>query len=298
MAVHLFPPFDYLSGSMKSAEACDRILKILGVDITDVDTSRAIQIIEEGILNPKALPKSIFFVNAHTLNLATANAEYRETMNTADHVFGDGTGVRWAARLQGVRVKDNLVGTDLVPNLFRQTANRGYSYYMLGSDQATVDKAARYSCEKFPGWRLAGKHHGFVKERADLLAALDDIDRTNPDVVLVGMGNPLQEEFVRKHLADLNTRVCMAIGGLFDYWADNVSRAPNWVRSIGYEWVWRLYQQPVDKASRYLLGNPMFLYRILAERLSGGSKPAAVSINSKVSPPEKSKKDVATTMAT
>lgn len=256
-----------------SESISDRIISILGVEISDVNTQRAVQIIEDGILNPAATPKSVFFVNAHTLNLAAAKHSYCELLNTADHVFGDGTGVRWAARLQGLHVRDNLVGTDLVPNLFLQTANRGYSYYMLGSNQATVDKAADYSQRHFPGWRLAGKHHGYLKQKSDLLNALDDIDRTNPDVVLVGMGNPLQEEFVKRHLHDFNTRVCLAIGGLFDYWAENVSRAPGWIRRAGYEWVWRLYQQPYDKASRYLLGNPMFLYRILAEKLSGRLKP-------------------------
>lgn len=60
----------------------------------------------------------------------------------------------------------------------------------------------------------------------------------------------------------------MGIGGLFDYWAGNVSRAPQWLRNLGHEWIWRLYQQPRDKMQRYLVGNPLFLARIIREHLS------------------------------
>ncbi|MCE5267937.1 MAG: WecB/TagA/CpsF family glycosyltransferase, partial [Planctomycetaceae bacterium] len=64
----------------------------------------------------------------------------------------------------------------------------------------------------------------------------------------------------------------LGIGGLFDYWAGNVSRAPRWLRRIGHEWVWRLFQQPRLKARRYLIGNPLFLTRVLRERFFGHSE--------------------------
>lgn len=80
------------------------------------------------------------------------------------------------------------------------------------------------------------------------------------------MGNPLQERWIDLHRQQLDVPVCMGIGGLFDFWSGNVSRAPQWVRRAGCEWVWRLSQQPRDKARRYLLGNPLFLLRALADR--------------------------------
>jgi N-acetylglucosaminyldiphosphoundecaprenol N-acetyl-beta-D-mannosaminyltransferase len=61
--------------------------------------------------------------------------------------------------------------------------------------------------------------------------------------------------------------LCLGIGGLFDYWAGSVSRAPGWLRRWGHEWLWRLYQQPRQKARRYLIGNPLFLARVVRERL-------------------------------
>jgi len=70
------------------------------------------------------------------------------------------------------------------------------------------------------------------------------------------MGNPLQERWIQAQLGRLDTSVCLGIGGLFDFWAGNVSRAPAWLRNVGHEWIWRLLQQPGDKARRYLVGNP------------------------------------------
>jgi N-acetylglucosaminyldiphosphoundecaprenol N-acetyl-beta-D-mannosaminyltransferase len=246
-----------------STTTAPRSVSILGVRFTDVNQSDAIDLLEDLILHGDGLSRSIFIANAHTLNLAAADPDYRDVLNAADHVFNDGTGVRWAARLKGIRLRDNLVGTDLVPAMFRRTAGRGYSYFLLGSDRDTIGRAARFTEQEFPGWTLAGQHHGYVADRESSARVIARINAARPDVLLVGMGNPLQERWIHDHLAELRVPVCMGVGGLFDLWGGGVSRAPAWLRRIGHEWIWRLLQQPRDKARRYLLGNPLFLARIL-----------------------------------
>ena len=213
--------------------------------------------------------RSVFFVNAHTLNLAAGDPQYRAILNSGDFVFGDGTGVRWAAKLQGLRLLDNLVGTDFTPILLQSTAGRGYSYFMLGGDEQTIADAANYAQKTFTGWTLCGYHHGYLFNSPEMTAAvIEKINAAKPDVLLVGMGNPLQERWIYQYRERLNVPICMGIGGLFDYWAGNVSRAPQWLRRLGHEWIWRLFQQPRDKMYRYLVGNPLFMTRIFLERLS------------------------------
>jgi N-acetylglucosaminyldiphosphoundecaprenol N-acetyl-beta-D-mannosaminyltransferase len=236
---------------------------VLGVRIHNATREQAIGLIQQAIGGYDARPKSVFFVNAHTLNLAATDTSYRETLNSSDYVFADGTGVRWAARLQGVRVRENLPGTDLVPAMFRAAADCGWSYYLLGADVMTIAAAADHARRTFPGWRQAGFRHGYLADEAITSAAIDEINATRPDVLLVGMGNPLQEQWIQKNLARLRVPICMGVGGLFDFWAGNVSRAPLWLRRAGHEWLWRLLQQPRQKACRYLLGNPLFLARVL-----------------------------------
>jgi N-acetylglucosaminyldiphosphoundecaprenol N-acetyl-beta-D-mannosaminyltransferase len=250
---------------MRDESLTDPRFNVLGVTILNVTKNRGVELLENVFREGGSPARSVFFVNAHTLNLAYSDPAYREIINAGDFVFADGTGVRWAARLQGIKLADNLVGTDFIPALFSATAGRGYSYFILGGDEDTVAKAAEYAQENFPGWGLAGFHHGFLNDEKLNAAAVAQINAARPNVLLVGMGNPLQEQWIAKHQSSLRVPVCLAIGGLFDYWANNVSRAPRWLRCLGHEWIWRLYQQPREKARRYLIGNPLFLWRILCE---------------------------------
>jgi N-acetylglucosaminyldiphosphoundecaprenol N-acetyl-beta-D-mannosaminyltransferase len=239
---------------------------VLGVRIHNATGRQAIAAIEERIDRRDDRASSVFFVNAHTLNLAAGDPSYRAVLNEGGLVFADGTGVRWAARLQGIRVLENLPGTDLVPMLFLLTADREHSYFLLGADAATIEQAAKFAQTTFPGWRFAGCHPGYLTNSEMDAAAIAKINAARPDVLLVGMGNPLQELWIRRHLAELHVPVCMGVGGLFDFWASNVSRSPKWLRQIGHEWLWRLFQEPRKKARRYIVGNPLFLLRILADR--------------------------------
>jgi N-acetylglucosaminyldiphosphoundecaprenol N-acetyl-beta-D-mannosaminyltransferase len=245
----------------------DRLLTILGVHLTDVARPRAIMLLSEMLEGYKGRTRAVFFVNAHTLNLAAGNEEYRQVLNAGDYVFGDGTGVRWAARLQKAPVRDNLCGTDLIPQLMQATSRRGYRYYLLGGDEATIEAAAEHAKRTMSGWTLVGHHHGYVQGEQASRAAVEAINQAGPDLLLVGMGNPLQEQWINAHRRQLRVPLCAGIGGLFHYWAGDLQRAPAWLRRMGAEWLGILCQQP-HKAKRYLLGNPLFLWRILRESLS------------------------------
>lgn len=236
-------------------------ISIFDTAITNIDEPAAIELIEK-ILKTKDEPARVInFVNAHTLNTACDDTHYQRVLNQSFRIFGDGTGVRWGAKAQGIKMRANLNGTDLMPLLFEQTANRGYTYFILGADEESNERAAEYARKKFPGWDLVGYHHGFVQgEKAQ--PVINIINRRRPHLLLVGMGNPLQERWIHAHLDHLNVRLAMGVGGLFDHWAGNLRRAPKWVRYFGCEWLQLLLQQP-HKARRYLVGNPKFLFRIL-----------------------------------
>ena len=238
---------------------------ILGIQIANLSSQEAITDIEKIIREWDGRAHGIFIVNAHTLNLAHEYPAYRDVINSAHVVLADGTGARWAARMQGVRLKDNLVGTDLTPQLFNVTAGRGYRYFLLGADPEIIGRAAKYSADAYPGWDLAGFHHGYFgqDETAQIIEA---INVSRPHLLLVGMGNPKQENWINAHLRELQVPVCIGVGGLFDHWGGNLKRAPLWVRRQGFEWLQLLLQQP-HKWRRYILGNPKFVMRIVRELL-------------------------------
>lgn len=224
--------------------------------------------VEAWMRDPGGHTRAVFFVNANTLNLACADPAYRAVLRSADVVYGDGTGVRWAARaLHGVRLVDNVNGTDFVPRLFDSRAGRGYRYYLLGGTDAMNERAAAAARERFAGWELVGRHHGYLDAAASE-RVVEAINAASPHVLLVGMGNPAQERWIAAHRERLRIPVCLAIGGLFAYWSGDLERAPGWLRRIGFEWVHLLLRQP-RKSGRYLLGNPLFLARVAAQRLRG-----------------------------
>jgi N-acetylglucosaminyldiphosphoundecaprenol N-acetyl-beta-D-mannosaminyltransferase len=253
---------DRSSAGKHATAAAD--VSVFGVRIADLPEYEAVWHLERLISEHRSQAKAVYFVNAHTLNLAARDPAYRQLLNRGHCVFGDGTGVRWAARVRGVTMKANLNGTDLVPRLFRHAAGQGYRYFLLGATADTIERAAASALERFPGWTLAGHHHGYIDmhQSPHVIKLIND---ARPHVLLVGMGNPLQEQWIDRHLDQLRVPLCLGTGGLFDHWAGNLRRAPRWVRRLGYEWVQLLMQQP-HKWRRYLLGNPAFLWRMVSHR--------------------------------
>ncbi|WP_414541946.1 WecB/TagA/CpsF family glycosyltransferase [Nostoc sp. CCY0012] len=237
-------------------------ISVLKVKITDTSELGAVEMMESFIKEEPDTVHLISIVNAHTLNLATDHPEYRDVLNSSTVVFADGTGVRWAARLRGKILQSNLVGTDLIPNFFRHTSNRGYRYYLLGADPHTITYAAEFASKQFPGWTLAGFHHGYLGEE-ETIKVIAEINSLQPHLLLVGMGNPLQEYWLSQNRNRLKVPVCVGVGGLFDHWGGNLKRAPRWVRRLGFEWLQILLQQPGKKWQRYLIGNPKFLIQMI-----------------------------------
>lgn len=257
-----------LTGAAPAPQAEGHTLSVLGVPVTDVTMEHALSLLQGMLHEQPPRAHAVYFVNAHTLNNACDSAAYLKVLQSADCVFGDGTGVRWAARiLHGAKLKDNVNGTDLVPLMFSRWAGRGLRYYLLGNTAERIELAAAQAQRMFPGWTLAGCHHGYLGPN-DHAAVIEQINASGAHLLLVGMGNPKQEQWLHDHRAELSVPLCLATGGLFDYWVGDLVRAPRWVRRLGYEWLHLLIRQP-HKAGRYLIGNPKFLLRVLRNWLTG-----------------------------
>ncbi len=245
-------------------------LTIFGVSIIDTTLRDAKAMMESVIDSWTGKPRAIFFVNTSTMNLAIENEKYADVLNKADYVYGDGTGVRWAIRLlHKRRLRDNVNGTDLVPKFLRETAGKNYRYFLLGAEPKAIERAAGAVPELFPGCKLAGYHHGFwKKEENDDIIKL--INKSRAHLLLVGMGNPIQENWIIENIDKLKVPLVAAVGGLFTYWSGDLDRAPLWIRRLGMEWLHILLRQP-HKWQRYLVGNSKFLWRILLQAIKAKS---------------------------
>ena len=240
-------------------------LRILGVDIDHPSFADAIALLRGAAKERQR--RVVYFANAHTLDLARRFADYRHILNDADLVLCDGTGVRWAARLQGVRLRDNLNGTDLIPAFLAATDRDGLRCYLLGDTPDVVARAAESIRRRFPGWTVAGIHHGFLDAAAEA-RVMDEIDQARPDLLLVGMGNPIQERWIAANRDRLAAHLVIGVGALFAYLAGERRRAPIAMRRGGLEWFAVLFTQRW-KWRRYVIGAPRFLVFVVAARLFG-----------------------------
>lgn len=240
-----------------------RIVELFGVAINAMSMPQAVaQIIGYCGRAQHASTKIVSFVNPDCLNKASTDREYHYLLNRTDIVLPDGSGLRIAAKLLGLPMYDNVNGTDLFPLLCDEAARSGQRLFLYGGRPGIARRAADAMQARFPALKIVGCLDGF-EHQDDVV--IREINASGADIVLVGLGAPRQEKWLNQHRRELIASVGIGVGGLFDYYSGNIKRAPLWLREIGLEWTWRILQEPGAKWRRYVLGNPLFLLRVLRE---------------------------------
>jgi exopolysaccharide biosynthesis WecB/TagA/CpsF family protein len=234
---------------------------ILGLPVVNAQSGQVISKLLDGTR------QTVFFLNAHCANIRARNLTYRAALARADMILPDGIGVEVAAKLQGVRLTENLNGTDFVPNLLKRAARLGQSVYLLGGRPGTAQTAAARLQHMIPDLTVAGARDGY-EGAARVDEAIADINQSGADILLVAMGVPLQELWITQNRHRLDPRIALGVGALFDFLAGNVRRAPRIVRRARMEWAWRLAMEPRRMARRYIQGNFEFLGRAAHNSLS------------------------------
>jgi exopolysaccharide biosynthesis WecB/TagA/CpsF family protein len=242
-----------------------RHIEILGIRFARLSAAQAVD--EAEALYERREPAWIAVENVHAVNLATADGSHREVLDRAGLVLNDGKGVMLGARILGDRFPDDLNGNAFTPLLLERAAQRGWPVFLLGAAPGVVERAARILREEHTGLQVVGTHHGFLGPD-DHDAVVRAIRTAGTGLLLVGMGMPLQERWVDRHLAATGARLASTVGAFFDFRTGEVPRAPAWLNRIGLEWAYRLVMEPRRLWRRYLLGNPLFMYRVGRQRLS------------------------------
>jgi exopolysaccharide biosynthesis WecB/TagA/CpsF family protein len=204
---------------------------------------------------------SISFVNAHNMLVMLRDENYREVLER-NLVLPDGVGLDIASRVaHGEAFPANLNGTDFVPALLT-FMERPKRIGLLGGRGAVVEKAAEKLRQHAPWHEFIVVSDGFFNPaRSNAVTA--EISRQKIDVLIVGMGTPLQEKWVAEHVGPQHARLVLTVGALFDFISGSVPRAPALVRAMRSEWLFRLVLEPGRLWRRYMLGVPLFLYQVI-----------------------------------
>jgi alpha-1,3-mannosyltransferase len=236
---------------------------ILGVDIDVMTRDEMVGRLDDALDHGQSIP--LAFANAHTLNVANQRPGFRALLKRFV-VLNDGFGVDIASKMKfGSKFPENLNGTDFVPHFLGATKHR-LRIFLLGAHPHVVEAAARRLAATWPQHDIVGVRDGYFRGEQQISDVCGAINRSKADIVLVGLGNPLQEQWISRYGPSLDPKLQIAVGALFDFLGGNVRRAPAWIRRARCEWVYRLAQEPRRLFSRYLIGNVAFLRRAVSDR--------------------------------
>ncbi len=236
-------------------------INVLDVRFLNITMDQALGLLEHTISSGQR--EAVSFINADCLNISVHDEEYRALLNSQYIVLPDGAGISIACRLIGKRMAANLNGTDLLPPLCKLAREKEYKMFLLGAAEGVGERMKANLESTYPGLEIVGEQHGYFNHETDTSQVIAEINKLRPNIVLVAFGAPRQEKWIRQHIDQIDTNLMLGVGGLFDFYSGDKKRAPLWMRNVGVEWVYRLYLEPGRLWRRYIIGNPLFIYRMI-----------------------------------
>ena len=208
--------------------------------------------------------------NLDFLRRYVTDPDVRELYDAAEIRVADGMPLVWACRVQGDRLPERVPGSSLLPLLAERAAREGRSLYLLGGTEAANQGAAAILAEKYPGLRLCGRSSPQMASPPsadDIEQIRAELAQARPDMLLVGLGSPKQEQLISALRPHLPATWMVGVGVSFSFVSGKIKRAPPWMRKAGIEWVHRMAQEPRRLATRYLVHDLPFAARLFAHAL-------------------------------
>lgn len=242
------------------------VLKILGVKIDKVKMEEAVLRVRE-LITRRDETALVVTPNSEMLAMAAKDPELARILNSAQLATADGAGVVMAAKILGDSLPERVAGFDLICSLFLEFAGEDVNFYFLGGKPGVVDQALKKlkADPNLMNLNVVGYHHGYL-DQDNQKKVIDEINSKDIDILLVGMGVPLQEKFLDNNLEKLDVRAAITVGGSFDVLAGRVKRAPVWLQKASLEWFYRLLQEPSRFGRMLLL--PKFIYLVIKSRFN------------------------------
>jgi N-acetylglucosaminyldiphosphoundecaprenol N-acetyl-beta-D-mannosaminyltransferase len=206
--------------------------------------------------------RTIGYLTACKLNYAFEHQSFRECLNEFDYLHADGTGTFLASRILfgGTGLKKRITGSDFYPLLAREAVNSGWKICFVGSDHESVDAIRNL----YPYLKICGTYSASASIDYTLI---DKINGISPDLIIVGLPTPQQEEWIIHNKRYLNSKLILAVGDGVRVLAGTKIRGPVILQNLGLEWLVRLISSPKRMWNRYLIGIPKFLFRIFIEKM-------------------------------
>ena len=234
-------------------------INILGVNIDRITAKSAAERAVEMVKSDGT--KVIYTPNPEIVMAAYEDSAFAEVLNRADMCVPDGIGVVYGAKIQGTPLPERVAGFDLSCTLMSEMAKFGGSVFLFGSKPGVAETAAERLTAKYDGLKIAGTCDGYFSDNA-VPEIIEKINASGADLLLVCLGAPKQEKWMAAHQGKIDG-LMLGVGAGFDYYAENIKRAPMWMQKHNLEWVYRLVQDPKRLFKRYWSTNTKFIWNAM-----------------------------------
>jgi N-acetylglucosaminyldiphosphoundecaprenol N-acetyl-beta-D-mannosaminyltransferase len=235
---------------------------IFDIKVNEIDFQELLGIMENAISQKNKI--KIGYANPHLMRLSRKEKNLKNILNDFDINHIDGTGLTIAFRLLENKKVSRFNWTDHAFEFLSDCEKKEWSIFFLGGDQATVSNAIHKVRQSFPRLKVAGFLNGYDSLNDDSVSV---INQSSPDILWVGLGSPKQELWVTKNFEKLRCSVIQCVGDIFSHIVGNRFRGPVFLRKLGFEWFFRLLQNPVKYFNRYVIGIPYFLFLVVRYKL-------------------------------
>lgn len=235
---------------------------ILGVNIAAINMEWLLKYLDENIDDIKG--DYICVSNVHTTVTSYEDASYCAVQNGGLMAIPDGGPLSTVGHRRGYKNMTRTTGPNLMEEIFSISVKNGYRHYFYGSKEETLELLEKKLKKKYLGIQIVGMYSPPFRpltEEEDK-AAVDRINEAKPDFVWIGLGAPKQEKWMAAHQGKIDG-LMLGVGAGFDYFAENIKRAPMWMQKSNLEWLYRLMQDPKRLFKRYWSTNTKFIWNAI-----------------------------------
>lgn len=233
-----------------------KTVKLFGCDVADLTMEESLNEIEKIIDNK--IPTQHVVINASKVVLMDKDEKIRNIIKNCKMINADGQSIVWASKFMKRPLPERVAGIDLMENLIRLSAEKGYSIYFFGAKEEVVTKVINFYKNKYKNLKVAGYRNGYFTDN-DIPEIVSNMKASKADIMFVAFSSPKKEYWLADYMESTGIPFCMGVGGSFDVIAGKTKRAPIWMQKLGLEWFYRFLQEPGRMWKRYLVGNSKFI---------------------------------------
>ena len=240
-----------------------KTVNIFGCHVAALNMQETVNEIEKRIVGK--IKTQHVVINAGKVVLMDKDEKLKNIIKNCPIINADGQSIVWASKILKKPVPERVAGIDLMEELIKLSAKKGYRVYFFGAKEEVVTKVVDTYKDKYKDLQVAGYRNGYFTE-ADMPEIVEDMKNSNADILLVAFSSPNKEYWLEENMDKINIPFCMGVGGSFDVVAGKTVRAPKWMQKSGLEWFYRFLQEPKRMWKRYLVGNSKFIAITMREK--------------------------------